>query len=255
MDLTDISSPAVHKVGAGNIWGTLRGVKYSSRPAHADQLHVDLWWNGENIARDAGTFSYNAPLPWQNALDCTRVHNTITVDHLDQMKRVSRFLWLDQAQANWMNRSNSNCLQASHNGYRALGITHIRSLEFIPNSGFIITDELLTGDHPLQEHTSILHWLLPDWEWTLEDTTLTLKLGNRKISIQVQASLMDKTPLLAEDVSLIRAGQTLSGKRVDSILGWESEIYNEKHPVLSFSCSFRHSESLKILTEWKLSDE
>ncbi len=57
-------------------------------------LHVDLWWRGHNVALDAGTYSYNAPEPWDNVLAQTAYHNTVTVDDLDQMERVAKFLWL-----------------------------------------------------------------------------------------------------------------------------------------------------------------
>ena len=50
----------------------------SCRPGHADQNHVDLWWKGEPIALDGGTYRYNADSPWDNQLMATAVHNTIT---------------------------------------------------------------------------------------------------------------------------------------------------------------------------------
>ncbi len=37
-------------------WGYLRIGQFTNRPSHADQLHLDLWWRGMNIARDAGTY-------------------------------------------------------------------------------------------------------------------------------------------------------------------------------------------------------
>jgi hypothetical protein len=46
-----------------------------------------------------GTFRYTAPAPWDNSLARTLVHNTIELNHQDQMKRAGRFLWLDWAQA------------------------------------------------------------------------------------------------------------------------------------------------------------
>ena len=68
---------------------------YTDRPSHADQLHVDLWHKGLNIALDPGTYRYAAEPPWENALSSTKAHNTLTINHRDQMLRAGRFLWLD----------------------------------------------------------------------------------------------------------------------------------------------------------------
>ena len=58
-------------------WGYLRAATFSHRPAHADQLHLDIWWRGMNIATDPGVFRYNGAPPWHNPLDTTAFHNTI----------------------------------------------------------------------------------------------------------------------------------------------------------------------------------
>ncbi|MDP2995171.1 MAG: heparinase II/III family protein, partial [Anaerolineales bacterium] len=79
-------------------WAYLRTAQFTTRPSHADQLHLDLWWRGLNVAQDAGTYLYNAPAPWDNSLTTTLVHNTMTVNGRDQMTRAGRFLYLD-----WVN--------------------------------------------------------------------------------------------------------------------------------------------------------
>ena len=95
-----LSSPAgYHRVGTENSWAFVRAGRYTRRPFQADQLHVDLWWHGLNLARDAGTYLYNGEPPWNNGLAGTAVHNTVMVDRGDQMRRAGRFLWLDWAQA------------------------------------------------------------------------------------------------------------------------------------------------------------
>ena len=63
---------------------------FRDRPSQADMLHVDVWWRGQNIAMDSGTYSYNAPEPWNNPLAHTAYHNTVTVDGRDQMDRVGK---------------------------------------------------------------------------------------------------------------------------------------------------------------------
>ncbi|MBM3151320.1 MAG: hypothetical protein FJZ96_03805 [Chloroflexi bacterium] len=76
-------------------WAYLRTAQFTSRPSHADQLHLDLWWRGLNIAQDAGAYLYNAPAPWDNSLTTALVHNTVTVNGRDQFARAGRFLYLD----------------------------------------------------------------------------------------------------------------------------------------------------------------
>jgi hypothetical protein len=86
-------------LGDANSWAMIRAGRYARRPFQADQLHMDLWWHGINLARDAGTYLYNGPAPWNNGLAGTAVHNTVTVNQQDQMRRAGRFLWVDWAQA------------------------------------------------------------------------------------------------------------------------------------------------------------
>ena len=129
-------------------WAYLRLANFTSRPGHADQLHLDLWWRGYNLAQDAGTYLYNAPPPWDNALSRTKVHNTLTVDGLDQMTLAGRFLWLDWAQATLIEQAGGNGvdhprLTARHDGYRRLGVTHQRSVACLPEGGWLVEDSLL----------------------------------------------------------------------------------------------------------------
>lgn len=73
----------------------LRAGKYASRPAHLDLLHLDIRWDGTAVTVDPGTFSYNAPPPWNNGLVVARVHNGPTLDDEEPARRGPRFLWLN----------------------------------------------------------------------------------------------------------------------------------------------------------------
>ena len=42
--LTELASYPGDHLYAPNSWAMLRAVKYTSRPSHPDQLHLDLWW-------------------------------------------------------------------------------------------------------------------------------------------------------------------------------------------------------------------
>lgn len=65
------------------------------RHGHADFLHVDLWFDGVDLARDGGTYSYNATEDWSRYFPGTESHNTVQFDGRDQMPRLSRFLFGD----------------------------------------------------------------------------------------------------------------------------------------------------------------
>jgi len=105
-------------------------------------------------------------------------------------------------------------------------------------------------------HDYCLHWLLPDWQWQIEDGSLTLSHENFRVNLLVEALNPQTDEIIRnDDMSIIRAGKTLAGQRKDEILGWESESYGEKHPVLSFSVTYTCVGPLKITSEWELIDE
>jgi hypothetical protein len=111
------ASLGYYRSNARESYAMLRAARYRDRPSQPDQLHFDLWWRGENIACDAGTYLYHGPPRWDNALGATWVHNTVTVGGRDQMTR-GRFLWLDwaQAQATPYSVANQNAIEAWHDG-------------------------------------------------------------------------------------------------------------------------------------------
>jgi hypothetical protein len=154
-----------HKNGS---WASFCVTEFHSRPAHADQLHLDLWWRGQNIALDPGTYLYNAPPPWENSLTSTFVHNTVTVDGQECMHRAGRFLYLDWAQGTLSasrpsGKGGWESLSALHNGYQKIGITHSRVVTTFSNGNWEVID-LLDGSSETV-HTARLHWLLPDWKY------------------------------------------------------------------------------------------
>ena len=63
------------------------------RPSQADNLHLDLWFEDQNIMRDAGTFQYNGAQELNSFYFGTRSHNTIQIGNLDQMLKGKRFIW------------------------------------------------------------------------------------------------------------------------------------------------------------------
>lgn len=72
----------------------LRCGHHKHRPSQADNLHIDLWYENENIMRDAGTFQYNGTREMNAFYFGTVSHNTIQLGNLDQMLKGKRFIWI-----------------------------------------------------------------------------------------------------------------------------------------------------------------
>jgi len=203
----------------------VRCANFRDRPSHADMLHLDLWWRGQNVALDAGTYSYNAPEPWDCSLGRTAYHNTVTVDGLDQMSRASRFLWLP-----WLH-SRVRCERQSpeghlaywegeHNGYQRLKqpVTHRRGILRLGDAWWFVLDALSSAG----KHDYRLHWLFPDvpYEWDEDSGRLILQTAFAPYYVQI-AALSD-----VGIYSLVRADR-------NSPRGWRSPYYYYREPALS----------------------
>lgn len=81
----------VARVGKASAF--LRAGAYRHRPSHLDLLHLDVRFGSTEAICDAGTFSYNAPWPWNNGLALGPVHNAPLLDVSVPAQRGPRFLW------------------------------------------------------------------------------------------------------------------------------------------------------------------
>jgi hypothetical protein len=257
--------PAPHVLGdKAYSWAYVRAIHFDARPGHADQLHMDLWWRGINLAQDPGTFLYNGLPPWENALAGSLVHNTVSIDGMDQMLRAGRFLWLDWAQAHVTSYGRASDgsferLVVRHNGYRSQGVTHQRAVEWQAGS-WLVTDDLLPSDDRggmLRMVSARLHWLLPDWPWhiSLEEIGQghVVELGSP--FGKVRLILRGKTPASGDaglKLQLVRAGEMLYGEgAVSPIMGWCSPTYTVKVPALSLIASLENRPPLGFITRWQ----
>lgn len=58
-----------------------------------DQLHLDVWYKGENVLIDGGSYMYNTDEVTVRYFSGTESHNTIMIGDYDQMQKGSRFMW------------------------------------------------------------------------------------------------------------------------------------------------------------------
>jgi hypothetical protein len=239
------------RLGDKTSWAMIRAGRYTRRPFQADQLHVDLWWKGINLARDAGTYLYNGPPPWNNGFARTAIHNTVTVDNEDQMTRAGRFLWVDWAQASGRlidsnGTSAPNRFEGEHDGYRRLGVMHRRSVRCLADYGWVIVDDLEgTG-----EHTLSLHWLTADFPFEISNSPFALTLTSRQSSItwSVFSSAPSASGIVREGKTVWSASEMSFASDQVSLLGWEAASYGELRPAISILCRTESALPVRFVT-------
>lgn len=71
----------------------IRCGNHKDRPSQADNLHLDVWFMGENILHDAGSYKYNTDQKILQYFMGTASHNTVMIENHDQMKKGPKFIW------------------------------------------------------------------------------------------------------------------------------------------------------------------
>ncbi len=227
-------------------WGILRAVEYHARPAHADQLHVDLWFAGQNIAIDPGTYRYTAPLPWENSLASAFVHNTITINRQEPMQRSGRFRWSRWDQARVL-RCTPEEICAERYGYAPLGVLHRRTLTATA-AGWTVVDELLpTAQFTANRYNLRLHWLTFDQPVQVDQTPAKIRLQLANCALEITL------PEGENKLSLCRAGEALQpGSQIQPHWGWHSKTYALKQPALSIAVESNTPLPAQLITHWIL---
>lgn len=137
----------------------LRYPRFKFRPAQSDALHVDLWHNGKNLLRDAGTFSYNADATTLEEFGGTKAHNTVQFDDRNQMPRLGRFLF-----GEWLTAKNvkfdAEKLQAEAGYLDWRGASHHRKIELSQRQ--LCVYDTISGSFK----KAILRWRLFPGPWT-----------------------------------------------------------------------------------------
>ncbi|MEL6972598.1 MAG: alginate lyase family protein [Bacteroidota bacterium] len=156
----------VYTLRSHESWMFTHAESYTDRPAHADALHVDLWWRGLNICFDPGTYLYYGHQPWLDAFKHTRFHNTVVVDGKDQMERAYRFTWGYWHNArilHWQQEEDVQILEAEHDGYERLDdpVLHRRAIVAVDDHWLIIDDLLAKATHDIE-----LNWQLVNFPYT-----------------------------------------------------------------------------------------
>jgi hypothetical protein len=133
---------AAARLCAGATSVFVRAGSYTSRPGQIDPLHIDVRFGSREVVTDAGTFSYNSPPPWRNALASGAVHNGPILDDEEPGIRGPRFLWYVWPSA--------RIVSAEMNGEEAVIVAEIpdrvRRTVRVMADRVIVRDEILATD-------------------------------------------------------------------------------------------------------------
>lgn len=224
-------------------WLMTRCGTYRDRPHQADMLHVDLWYRGLNVLRDAGSFMYyHEDNRWQHYFHSTAAHNTVEIDGVDQMIKGPRFLWFRWPAAHVISSTggddDESVLDMQSDSYAWLPqpVTHRR---WITRNGdtYTICDSLTSSGR----HTARVRWRLIDAPWcrhTRDARTWVTTVDGASMSVCLESP--------AElDVQLIR-GET------SPPAGWESLYYGEKSPSPALIATIEFDQHVHVTTTIRL---
>jgi hypothetical protein len=195
------------------------------RFSQIDMLHVDVFWRGHNVLLDGGSYLYNAGPEWHNYFMETGIHNTVTVDGLDQMQHHRKFTCLYWTQAKllaferhgaWMVATGEHYGYTRHPG----ACVHRRSLAF-HDSGLGVVRDSVVGT---AWHRIGLHWLGGPYPWTFDPGLSEMRLGTGSGEFSLR---------VVPDRGSVAAATVVAGRETPP-RGWSSRYYGEKVPVPSF---------------------
>lgn len=168
------ASSGIMTRGSQNFFICFKIPKFKFRPSQCDALHVDLWFKGDNVLRDGGTFSYNTTTDDLDYYSGVESHNTVQFDNHLQMPRLSRFLF-----ASWLKpltmKYRKNTLSSSYKD--EWSCQHSRAIK-VQKQQIVVTDEI----QGFKDH-AVLRWrLMPD-QWVLKGDILS----NGKMTLEIHS--------------------------------------------------------------------
>lgn len=152
----------------GGVKTFVRCGRYKDRPSQSDNLHLDIWVDGNNYFWDTGSYKYNTDESLLHYFNGCEGHNTVSVSECDQMLKGGRFVWfywVKNAEAAWAETDDGSIFKGKIEAFRYLsqnGYPHTR--EVIKKKGelqWIIQDDV---PHDKSNELSLYWHLNPNLE-------------------------------------------------------------------------------------------
>lgn len=213
-----------------------RCTSYKHRPVQADMLHLDFWDQEYNILADAGTFSYNTAQDELLYFNGTASHNTVMINQQDQMKKASRFIWLNWTKAKIIKfkiTKDFSFFEGEHYGYSP--IVHKRAIMQAKDT-LVVVDDLL-GD--IQRDSIALSWL-----FGVHDVR---RISNMKWVITLpNGENWTMCLITKEDIEV----NLFTGSK-EPVAGWRSLYYGNKEAFPQLIVNTTITEKTRLITVLK----
>lgn len=205
----------------GNAMAVLHYPHFKFRPSQADLLHLDFWHKGQNILRDAGSFSYADPQA--NAyFSGIESHNSVQFDGQEPMPRLGRFLFGDWSKTDHIESLNANATTTSFGASytSSHGAHHARTVH-LKETSLHVEDNIANF-----QHKAVLRWRLPAGDWQLQGSTVT---GHGyRLTVQANAPIA----------------------RIALVSGWESRYYLQRSLLPVLEVELHEPATLTTQLQW-----
>jgi asparagine synthase (glutamine-hydrolysing) len=219
----ELSGHHVLRGGDPSTFAVFRCGTARDRFGQLDMLHVDLWWRGDNLLADPGSYLYNGPREWHDHFFRTGSHNTLTVDGLDQGEHFRKFKVLFAPSARTLQfepRASYVIASGEHDGYaRRAGVIHRRTVIQAFDELWVVVDWLRGRG----VHRARLHWLCGVAVESAAADAVRLHTSNGPMTLSVYGAPGRPIPL---DVVVGREAPPR---------GWLARYYGERAPVPSIA--------------------
>jgi asparagine synthase (glutamine-hydrolysing) len=214
--------------------GTIR-----DRFTQIDMLHVDVFWRGENVLADGGTYLYSGPVEWLRHFTGGASHNTVTVDGRDQMVHHRRFKILYPTRARLLSFEDAGAFavaEGEHDGFRRYPgrCVHRRAVLRVGDDLWVVVDTV-RGDGG---HTARLQWLGGPYPHRYDVPAGRLEVETPAGPFTVTVLASDARPLPGD---VVAGGETPPR-------GWLSRYYGEKVPAPSLAVSRSGEAPLELVS-------
>lgn len=137
----------------------VRFASFSFRPSQSDCFHVDAFYDGKNVLRDGGSFSYHTQDHyWFSGVSS---HNTVAFDDEDQMPRVGKFLF-----GNWLSMKSIGDIEitdqtVSWEGSYEDQCGNLQARKVLLEDGALVVEDRIEGSFK----RAVCRWRLNDSGW------------------------------------------------------------------------------------------